>query len=45
MSTIIVGAVVLVVAVLAARKVYKDKKNGKCCGGNCSGCSGSCHMR
>lgn len=45
MSTLIVGAAVLAVTVLAARKVYRDKKNGKCCGGNCAGCSGNCHSR
>ena len=46
MSTFIVGAVVLAVAVLAARKIYKDKKSGNCCsgcGGSCAGCHGECH--
>ena len=46
MGTLIVGIAVLAVATIAARKIYKDKKNGSCCGGcsgNCSGCHGSCH--
>lgn len=45
MSTIIVGGVVLVVAVFAVRKEYRNKKSGKCCSGNCAGCSGGCHTR
>lgn len=34
---IIVGIVILTVA-LAIRSIYRNKKNGGCCGG-CSGCS------
>ncbi len=48
MGTIVVGAVVLVVAVLAARKIYRDKKNGNCCsgcGGNCTAHQGRCHTK
>ena len=37
MGTWIVGAVVLAVAGLAARKIYKDRRNGKGCG--CDGCT------
>lgn len=45
MATFIVGAVVFIIIGLAARKVYKDHKNGKSCGFvGCSGCpkSDSC---
>lgn len=45
MSTIIVGAVVLIVVAAAVHKLYKDKKSGKGCSGNCSGCSGGCSMK
>lgn len=46
MGTIIVGAVVVVVAALAARSIYRDKKSGKACSGcsgGCAGCHGGCH--
>ncbi|GAA0120728.1 MAG: FeoB-associated Cys-rich membrane protein [Clostridium argentinense] len=44
MSTFIVGTLVLGAFVLVGRKVYKDKKNGNCCGGggDCCDCHGSC---
>jgi hypothetical protein len=40
MGTWIVGAVVLAMVVLAARKVYKDREKNDCgcgCGGCCNG--------
>lgn len=44
MGTVIVGAVLVVVVVLAIYSMVKDKKNGKSiqCGGDCSQCKG-CH--
>ena len=40
-GNLIMGGIVLVIAALAARSLYKDKKNGKGCSGfhngNCSG--------
>ena len=41
-GNLIMGGIVLVNAALAARSLYKDKKNGKGCSGNCGHCSG-CH--
>ena len=39
MSTWIIGGLVALAAVLAARSIYKDKKAGKhSCGGNCGAC-------
>lgn len=47
MGTIAAGAVVLGIAVLAARKIIKDKKSGKSCscGSSCGSCPGAsmCH--
>lgn len=44
MGNIIVGIVVIAIAALAGRSIYKDKKASKSsCGGGCSGCGGSCH--
>ena len=46
LGTIIVCALVLAVVFLAARKLLKDKKQGKSpCGCSCSGCAGcgGCH--
>ena len=43
LSTIIVAAIVVVIAALAVRKMIKDKKSGKTCsscGGNCTCCPG-----
>ena len=31
---------ITVYAVWAVRKVRRDRKNGSCCGGSCSGCIG-----
>ena len=31
---------ITVFAVWAVRKVRRDRKNGSCCGGSCSGCIG-----
>lgn len=41
MGTLAVGAVVLAVIALAARSVYKSRKNSGGCGCGCSGCGGS----
>ena len=41
-GNLIMGGIVLVIAALAARSLYKDKKNGKGCSGNCGHCNG-CH--
>ncbi|MGJ4848857.1 FeoB-associated Cys-rich membrane protein [Bacillota bacterium Meth-B3] len=44
MGTWVVGAIVAVVIGLAARKVYKDRKTAKGCGGGCGGgCAGCPH--
>lgn len=43
-GTMVIGLAILLVVVLAARSVYRNKKNGGCsC--SCGGCSGgaSCH--
>lgn len=44
MATLIVCAAIAGLAVLAARKMMRDKKNGKSlsCGGDCSHCKGHC---
>lgn len=44
-STLLVGGAVLLLILLAARKLIRDKKRGKAgCGSCCSGCAlaGSC---
>lgn len=41
-STAAVGAVVLGIAALAVRNIWKKKKSGGGCGCGCSGCSGAC---
>ena len=39
LGTIIVSLVILLIAILAIRKLYEDKKNNKCsCGCDCGGC-------
>ncbi len=46
MATVIIGIIVAGILFLAARQLYKDKKNGKSmCGGKCSSCHGcsACH--
>lgn len=46
LGTILIGAAVLLVAVLIVRYLVKSKKQGKSsCGGNCAGCTmcGVCH--
>ena len=41
LATILVGAAVLLIVVLAVRSIYNDKKAGKpSCGGNCGACGG-----
>lgn len=43
LATILIGLVVLALVLLAARSIWRDKKQGKSCGscpGGCSGCSG-----
>ena len=44
MANWIVGGIILLLAALACRSIYKDKKAGKSCGcgGDCSQCKG-CH--
>lgn len=42
MGTIFVAAIVAAAAGLAVRSIYKDKKAGKVCNGNCGNCKG-CH--
>lgn len=44
MATLIVGAAVAGLAVVAVRKLARDKRNGKSlsCGGDCSRCKGHC---
>lgn len=42
MGTMIVAAAVLALMSLAVRSLYRDKKAGKGCNGNCGGCK-SCH--
>lgn len=40
---IVTGILILGVAayaVWAVRKICRDRKNGSCCGGSCSGCVG-----
>lgn len=41
MGTMITGLVICLMAGLAVRSIWKDKKSGKSCA-SCSGCSG-CH--
>ena len=43
MGTVVVGAIVVVIAGLAVRSIVKDKKIGKGCNGNCGSCGGHCH--
>lgn len=44
MATLIVGAAVAGLVVVAVRKLARDKRNGKSlsCGGDCSRCKGHC---
>ncbi|MDY4835826.1 MAG: FeoB-associated Cys-rich membrane protein [Frisingicoccus sp.] len=42
MGTVFVGGGVILVIFLAVRSIYKDKKSGKACSGQCGGCKG-CH--
>lgn len=43
LGTILVLAIVLLIAGLALKTVIRDKRNGKSsCGGNCAAC-GACH--
>lgn len=42
-STTAVGIIVLGIAALAVRSMWKKKKNGGGCGCGCSGCAHSCH--
>lgn len=41
MGTLVVLAVVIFIAGLAVRSIYRDKKSGKSCAG-CPGCGGCC---
>lgn len=40
MGTIVPALLVMGIAFLSARSIWKNKKAGKCCG--CSGCAGKC---
>lgn len=42
MGTVLVAAIVAAAAGLAVRSIYKDKKAGRGCNGNCGNCKG-CH--
>ena len=42
MGTVVVGAIVVVIAGLAVRSIVKDKKSGKGCNGKCGSCGGHC---
>ena len=44
LDLVLLAVIVLAVA-LAGRKVLRDRKQGKTCGGNCASCSGNCHHR
>jgi len=37
--TIVIAAGIIGYAVWAVRKIRRDRKNGSCCGGSCSGCT------
>jgi len=37
-ANIIVGAILAAAIVFAVIRIIRDKRSGKCCGGNCSGC-------
>ncbi|MCI7043171.1 MAG: FeoB-associated Cys-rich membrane protein [Lachnospiraceae bacterium] len=39
MSTIIVGAIVLLITVLVIRRMIQNKKSGRHCCGDCSHCN------
>lgn len=43
-GTILVVAVVIAIAVLAARSLWKSHKTGGHCNGDCASCGG-CHSR
>ena len=44
MGTIVVGLLVIILLILAVRKIVIDKRNGKSCscGGNCNNCGTKC---
>lgn len=45
LSTVVILVIVIGIAALAVRSIYKQKKSGGCCGGcggNCSACHGDC---
>ena len=43
MGTVVVGAIVVVIAGLAVRSIVYVFKSGKGCNGNCGSCGGHCH--
>ncbi len=48
LSTIVIGAVLLLVVIAIIRSMVRDKKQGKSsCGANCAHCAmgGACHNR
>lgn len=44
MGNIVIVALLVLIVILALRKIIKDRKNGVLCscGGNCAGCAGGC---
>ncbi|MBQ7037305.1 MAG: FeoB-associated Cys-rich membrane protein [Clostridia bacterium] len=38
-GTILVGALLFAAIIFALIKIYKDRKKGHTCGGNCMGCA------
>ncbi|WP_082670709.1 FeoB-associated Cys-rich membrane protein [Ruthenibacterium lactatiformans] len=36
----IIAAGIVIYAIWAVWKIHRDRKNGSCCGSNCSGCAG-----
>ncbi|MCI8796997.1 MAG: FeoB-associated Cys-rich membrane protein [Dorea sp.] len=45
LSTAVIGFMVLSAAALAARSIWRKKKNGGGCGCGCENCPGSCHNK
>ena len=42
-GNVIVLAVLAIVVALAARSLWKERKNGGGCSGDCASCRGGCH--
>lgn len=43
LGTVLVIAAITVIAVFAARSLWKSHKSGGKCTGNCAACGGCCH--